>query len=127
MQVIGTVRPWSTSISLTDDRRSKIALDDFGRDVRGKFGMGDHRRHGPRAIAFVGRHEFRTGHDRKRRDHRQAERPCVIVVDEEDDVRLLPLSPISWRSRSRENTSANRVQSVLPRSKAAPTAGMCEE
>ena len=46
------------------------------------------------AIAFVGRIEFRTGHDREGRDHLQAEGGGVIVVDEEDHVGLVRLQPL---------------------------------
>ena len=46
-----------------------------------------------------------------------------IVVDEKDDVRLLLLLPIAWRSRNRRTPVANRVVSCRDRGRADDAGG----
>ena len=56
--------------------------------------MADHLGHRTRTPALVRNREFGRGAYRKRRNDVEAEGVGVIVVDEEDDVRLLILQPL---------------------------------
>jgi hypothetical protein len=62
--------------------------------MAGELRMADHLRHRARTPALVGRHVFGRGADREGRNQIEAERVGVIVVDQEDDIRLLLLQPL---------------------------------
>src|SRR5579863_5306264 len=81
-------------VDLVDHGEVEIPLDHLGGDMRGKLRIADHLGHRARAIALVGGIEFRPGHDREGRDHRQAEGGGVIVVDGEDHVGLVYFHPL---------------------------------
>ena len=81
-------------VDLVDHGQVEILLDHFRGDMRGKLRVSDDRRHGARAVAFVRGIEFRPGHDREGRDHRETEGGGVIVVDGDDHVGLVRLHPL---------------------------------
>src|SRR3954447_25449367 len=81
-------------IHLVDDGEIEVVLDHRLRNMSGKFRMADYFRHRARAPTFVGRHEFRRGADRKRRDYVEAECVGMIIVDQKNDVRLVILQPL---------------------------------
>jgi hypothetical protein len=81
-------------IHLVDDGEIEIVLDHRLRDVARQLRMADQLGHRARAPALVGDREFGRGADRKGRDDIEAEGVGVIVVDQENDVRLLVLHPL---------------------------------
>src|SRR5574337_1094114 len=81
-------------VDLVDHGEVEIPLDHFRGDMRGKLRIADHFRHRARAIALICWTEFRAGHDRESWDHLETKGGGVIVVDEEDHVRLLRLLPL---------------------------------
>ena len=80
-------------VDLVDHREVEVFLDDLRRDMRRQLRMPDHGRHRASTVTLVRRLEFRPRHDREGGDEAQAEGRRVVVVDEEDDVRLLRLLP----------------------------------
>jgi hypothetical protein len=112
-------------VHLVDDRQVEVVLDHRLRDVRGELRMADHLGHRPRAPALVGRLVACRGADREGRDHVEAERRRVVVVDQEDHVGPVRLHPLLRELVALEERLPVG-SSVLPRSIAAPIAGTCE-
>ncbi len=81
-------------IHLVDDGEVEVLLDHRLGDVGRQFGMADHPGHGPGSPAFVRRIEGRRRADGEGRDHVEAERGGVVVVDQEDHVRTVVLHPL---------------------------------
>src|SRR5450759_295679 len=81
-------------VHLVDDGQIEIVLDHRLRDVRRELRMANHLGHRTRTPALVGRREFGRGADREGRNHLEAERVGVVVVDEKDDGRLVILQPL---------------------------------
>ncbi len=77
-----------------DDGEIEIILDHGLRDMRRELRMADHLGHRTRAPALVGYRKLGRGADRKGRDDIEAEGVGVIVVDEENHVRLVILQPL---------------------------------
>ena len=77
-----------------DDRHVELVEDRRLRDVPGELRMALDDRHRPRAPAFVGGRERFGAADREGRNDLERERRRMIVVDQDDDVRLRSRDPL---------------------------------
>jgi hypothetical protein len=80
-------------VHLVDDGQVEVVLDDAVGDVRGQLRVADDLGDGAGAPPLVGGLELGGGADGEGGNEVQAEGRGVIVVDEKDDVGLLPGEP----------------------------------
>ena len=106
-------RPWSTSILLTMVRSKSSWITDCAM-CAASSGWPIDLGHRARAPAFVGGLELGGGADREGRDHLQAERGGVVVVDEEDDVGLVVLHPLLRELVALEHAAASTARWSCP-------------
>src|SRR6185369_12313051 len=81
-------------IHLVNDGKIEVVLDHRLRDVRGELRMADHFRDWTRTPTLVGGREFGRRADRESWDYIEAECVGVVVIDQENGVRLLILQPL---------------------------------
>ena len=80
-------------IHLVDGRQIEIVLNHRLGDMTGKVRMALDRRHRARSPPFVGGMERRRAADREGRNKLEAERVRMVVIDQENDVRLVLRHP----------------------------------
>ena len=96
-------------VHLVDDRQVKIALDHRLRDVGRELGMSLDDRHRSRPPALVGGRKALGAADCERRDDIEAERRCVVVVDQQHYIGPAGGDPALGEIKSLEHLGPVRI------------------